>query len=136
MLEEGLKKGKKLYEIFPKYEDYSKLNLPEKLELAKAAGIDLGSWLPQGKIAKGLVEGEAGLGGLGLMGHIPAALKGLASWHLLPAMFLQSPRIVGKLAYGAGKARKYAPDIIKGLENIPNLRAIGALQQINPTKED
>lgn len=139
LLEEGLAKGKKIYEIFPTYQDYSKLKLPQKMELAKAAGIDLGTWLPQGKVAKALVEGEAGLGGLGGLGllhNIPSALKSLANWKLIPAMFLQSPKIVGKLAYGAGKARRYGPDILRGIKNVPTPALVGGLNYLRGNEED
>ena len=138
LLAEGTAQGKKIYEIFPKYEDWSKLKLPQKLELAKAAGIDLGSWLPQGKVAKTLVEGEAGLGGLsslGLAANAPSILKSLANIKLLPAMFLQSPKIVGKMAYGAGKARKYGPGILKGIKDVPTPALLGGLNYMGLTDD-
>jgi len=96
---------------FPSFEDFSKLNLPEQLKLATQAGVDLGTYLPQNKLAKGLLEGEGIAAGAGALGHLPAVLQGLVSAKLLPAIALQSPRIVGNLAYGAGKAANVAEKV-------------------------
>ena len=96
---------------FPSFDDFSKLNLPEQLKLAQQAGVDLGTYLPQTKLAKALLEGEGGVAGLGAIGHLPAILQSLVSLKMLPAMALQSPRIVGNMAYGAGKAANVAEKV-------------------------
>lgn len=107
---------------FPSFEDFSKLNLPEQLKLATQAGVDLGTYLPQNKLAKGLLEGEGVAAGASMLGHLPAALQGLVSAKLLPALALQSPRIVGNIAQGAGataamaeKANPYISAVAKSL---------------------
>jgi len=93
---------------FPSFEDFSKLNLPEQIKLATQAGVDLGTYLPQNKLAKGLLEGEGIMAGASTLGHLPAILKGLVSAKMLPLVALQSPRIVGNMAKGAGSTARVA----------------------------
>lgn len=119
---------------FPAFEDFSKLNLPEQLKLAEQAGVDLGTYLPQNKLAKALVEGEGAAAGLGVLGHLPSILQGLVSAKMLPAMALQSPRVVGNLAYGAGKAAKVAekasPYLSKVAKELPANQTAAALAKM------
>lgn len=108
---------------FPSFEDFSKLNLPEQVKLATQAGVDLGTYLPQNKLAKGLLEGEGIAAGASMLGHLPAVLQGLVSAKLLPAIALQSPRIVGNIAQGAGAtaamAGKASPYISAAAKALP-----------------
>lgn len=108
---------------FPSFDDFSKLNLPEQIKLAQQAGVDLGTYLPQNKLAKGLLEGEGVVAGASALGHIPAVLQGLVSAKLLPAIALQSPRIVGNIAQGAGAtaalAEKASPYISSAAKALP-----------------
>jgi len=76
---------------FPSYEDFSKLNLPEQMKLAMQAGVDLGTYSPQKGGAK-----------LAMLAHAPSILSG--NFSSIPALIAQSPRIVGNIAHGLGRA--------------------------------
>lgn len=93
---------------FPSFEDFSKLNLPEQIKLATQAGVDLGTYLPQKKLAQALAKGTDATAVLGALGHLPAALQGMVSLKLLPLMALQSPRAIGKAAQAAGATARVA----------------------------
>ena len=125
---------------FPSFEDFSKLNLPEQVKLAQQAGVDLGTYLPQNKIAKGLLEGEGIAAGASMLGHLPAVLQGLVSAKMLPAIALQSPRIVGNIAQGAGAtaamAEKAAPYVSGAVKALPANQKAALLSKLLSNQEE
>ena len=105
-LTQGLAEGKSMSEIFPKYEDYSKLDLPSQLKLAKQAGVDMSTYLPQKKVGKAI----AGVEGLKFGPDIYHATRNIAdiaqnlgSLKMLPLILAQSPKAVGNAARTVGK---------------------------------
>lgn len=119
---------------FPAFEDFSKLDLPEQIKLAQQAGVDLGTYLPQNKMANALAKGTSGAAGLGALGHLPAVLQGLVSAKLLPALAVQSPRIVGNMAQGAGKivnaAEQISPYISSAAKALPTNQTAALLARL------
>ena len=110
-LQEGLAQGKELWEIFPKYEDYSKLNLPEQIKLARQAGVDMSTYLPQksgNKVIAGLEGLRFGPDIYHATKSIADLMKGAANLKLLPLAMAQSPKVVGNVAKTAGKAARLA----------------------------
>lgn len=137
---EGTAAGKKLWEIFPKYEDFSKLNLPEQVKMAQQAGVDLGTYLPQKKLAEALAKGADAAAVAGALGHLPAALQGLVSLKLLPLMALQSPRVIGKAAQTAGAtarvAGKAAPYAKAAIGELPLNQTAATLARLLSNQEE
>lgn len=125
---------------FPSFEDFSKLNLPEQIKLATQAGVDLGTYLPQNKLASGLLKGEGIAAGASTLGHIPAILKGLVSAKLLPLVALQSPRMVGNMAKGAGAtarvAGKAAPYAKAAMNQLPPNQTAATLARLLSNQEE
>ena len=129
------------WNLWNKFKKQNPLGLPgwdkatdtQKLKMAEQAGFDLGSLLPTKKNAKAMLGLE---GGLGYLAHMTPYLKSVINAKVLPLLGLQSPKLVGELAYRTGQARKVVPSILRGVENISGPQAIGALQQLNPTTED
>jgi hypothetical protein len=114
-LQQGLSEGKQMSEIFPKYEDYSKLDLPSQLKLAKQAGVDMSTYLPQKKAGKAI----AGIEGLKFGPDIYHAtrsvadmMQNLGSLKMLPLAMIQSPKVVGNTARAVGKASRIADKYI------------------------
>jgi hypothetical protein len=132
LLEEGRAAGKKLHEIFPKYENYKDLNIPRALQeqYAKAAGIDVGSWLPQKNLQKGLAGINAGSSlGIGNIGHYLGLLgKFATNLKLAPVLAAQSPKVVGSLAYNAGRLNR----LVKGAVPLATDIAIPMAKRIAP----
>lgn len=125
---------------FPSFEDFSKLNLPEQIKLATQAGVDLGTYLPQKKLAQALAKGTDATAILGALGHLPAALQGMVSLKLLPLMALQSPRIIGKAAQTAGStarvAGKAAPYAKAAMNQLPPNQTAATLARLLSNQEE
>ena len=143
-LEQGLSEGKQISEIFPKYEDYSKLDLPSQLKLAKQAGVDMSTYLPQKKAGKAI----AGIEGLNFGPDIYHAtrsvadmMQNLGSLKMLPLAMMQSPKVVGNTARVVGKAaritdkyiaptvKKYAPAVLDASVTPQMLGSIGSANE-------
>ena len=130
-----------MYSVSNKFKNQNPLGLPgfekasdaQKLKMAEQAGFDLGSYIPTKKNAKALLGLE---GGLGYLASVTPYLKAIVNAKVLPLLGLQSPKLVGEIAYRTGQARRVVPPILKGVDNISGPQAIGALQQINPYSEE
>jgi len=125
---------------FPSFEDFSKLDLPEQIKLATQAGVDLGTYLPQNKLATGLLKGEGIAAGASALGHIPAVLKGLVSAKMLPLVALQSPRMVGNMAKGAGATARMAeqasPYVKAAMTQLPTNQTAALLARMLSNQEE
>jgi hypothetical protein len=132
LVDEGRAAGKELHEILPKYENYKDLNIPRALQeqYAKAAGIDVGSWLPQKNLQKGLAGINAGSSlGIGNIGHYLGLLgKFATNLKLAPVLAAQSPKVVGSLAYNAGRLNR----LVKGAVPLATDIAIPMAKRIAP----
>lgn len=129
------------WNLWNKFKKQNPLGLPgwekasdaQKLKMAEQAGFDLGSIIPTKKNAKAMLGLE---GGLGYLAHMTPYLKHLVSAKLLPALGLQSPRMVGELAYRTGQARKVIPPILRGVQNLSGSQIVGGLGQAVKEEQD
>ena len=108
--------------------DYVKLLNEANLDaniLSKLAGHSLASWTPRG-LAGVTATGQMGLGGYGLVSGAvnPAAL--------IPTLLMQSPRVMGELAHGAGKFSNVADKVLPRTSAVGRVtRYPGILEQQN-----
>lgn len=129
------------WNLWNKFKQQNPLGLPgwdkasdtQKLKMAEQAGFDLGSILPTKKNAKAMLGVE---GGLGYLASVTPYLKHIVNAKMLPLLGLQSPKIVGEMAYRAGQARRVIPTILKGTKDVPTPALVGGLNYLRGDEED